>query len=104
MEFKTEFTRIQELLMDVAAGEIKLDVCELGYNGRLVTKKILPHKTASQSRTIFAYLLKEDLKSTLEVALKISLSLDTPRSQSLVYEAAVYKYIIDNIIRYNYSP
>src|SRR3989338_5717090 len=89
-----------QLVSAIAAEDIVVNTCALGEQiGRKYVRelKYLADKdSASPTTIVFASLIRNN--KSLRVALKISFDLPYSDYQALVYEAMVYKYVIDNIV------
>lgn len=97
---------VKKLLERIAKGEAVFDVCNIGKTYRLKKIKSPEIKGASPTRSVLADLVSRSLLDwdDIPVSLKISMDIHTRDNLSLVYEAHVYKYVVDEILTRNYSP
>ena len=100
------YKEVQQLISEISAEDIVLDTCVLGeqIRNRYVEElKYLKDKNSASPTTIaFTNLIRNN--KYVRVALKISFDLPDHKHQSLIYEALVYKFVIDNIVSRGLSP
>lgn len=98
--------KLTRALEKVSKGEARMDMCHMINSGRLKAEKVIAKKSSSSSDVVFAQILANNAEN---VSLKIFSDdkWDYKHEKlynSLLYEVYVYRYVIDNILKNEYSP